>query len=120
MNNITMNGNNPFEIFNYKNLGSVRTRLDEHGNPWFCLRDICDILNIQNSHRVADRLSDPYVTSITVWVQTGFNADGTPATRATEMTFINESNLCRVVLGSKKAEAKLFSDWICNDVIPMI
>ena len=30
---LTNENNNPFEIFNYKNLGTVRTRLDEHGNP---------------------------------------------------------------------------------------
>lgn len=40
--------------------------------------------------------------------------------RLTKMTFINESNLYRVVLGSRKPEAKLFSDWICNEVIPTI
>jgi len=29
INDVTPNGNNPFEIFNYKNLGSVRTKLFE-------------------------------------------------------------------------------------------
>ena len=51
-NNIAMNGNNPFEIFNYKNLGSVRTKLDEHGNPWFCLSDVCGILGITNNREM--------------------------------------------------------------------
>ena len=120
INDVTPNGNNPFEIFNYKNLGTVRTKLDEHGNPWFCLLDVCNILGIKNNRDLNSRLSDPYVDSIDVWVQTGFNADGTPAMRNTKMTFINESNLYRVVLGSRKPEAKLFSDWICNEVIPMI
>nr|DAQ55884.1 MAG TPA: hypothetical protein [Caudoviricetes sp.] len=120
MSNLLTDGNNPFEIFNYKNLGTVRTRLDEHGNPWFCLSDVCSILGLSTVAKVKERLSDPYVNSIHTWVQTGFNADGTPAMRQTEMTFINESNLYRVVLGSRKAEAKLFSDWICNEVIPSI
>ena len=120
MNNVTPNGNNPFEIFNYKNLGSVRTRLDEHGNPWFCLSDVCDILGIGTVNNVKNRLDPPYVDSINTGVQTGFKADGTPAIQNMKMTFINESNLYRVVLGSRKPEAKLFSDWICNEVIPMI
>lgn len=119
-NTVAQNGNNPFEIFNYKNLGTVRTKLDEHGNPWFCLLDVCNILGLGSPTKVKERLSDPWVNSIQVWVQTGFNVDGTPAMRQTEMTFINESNLYRVVLGSRKPEAKLFSDWICNEVIPMI
>ena len=121
MNNATPNGNNnPFEIFNYKNLGSVRTRLDEHGNPWFCLLDVCNILGIKNNSQLSERLADPYLCSIYVGVQTGFKADGTPAIQNMKMTFINESNLYRVVLGSRKPEAKLFSDWICNEVIPTI
>lgn len=120
MNSVTPNGNNPFEIFNYKNLGSVRTRLDEHGNPWFCLLDVCNILGISNSRRVMERLDTPSVHSMNVGVQTGFKADGTPAIQYKDLTFINESNLYRVVLGSRKAEARQFSDWICNEVIPMI
>lgn len=57
MNNIIPNGNNnPFEIFNYKNLGSVRTKLDEHGNPWFCLSDVCSILGIGTVNNVKSRL----------------------------------------------------------------
>ena len=120
MNSVTPNGNNPFEIFNYKNLGSVRTRVDEHGNPWFCLLDVCNILGISNSRRVMERLDTPSVHSMNVGVQTGFKADGTPAIQYKDLTFINESNLYRVVLGSRKAEARQFSDWICNEVIPMI
>ena len=119
-NNIAMNGNNPFEIFNYKNLGSVRTRLDEHGNPWFCLSDVCGILGITNNRNVLSRLSDPYVCTMDIGVQTGFKADGTPAIQNVSLTFINESNLYRVIMGSRKPEAKVFSDWICNEVIPMI
>lgn len=118
--NVTPNGNNPFEIFNYKNLGSVRTKIDEYGNPWFCLKDICDILGIKNNRDLNSRLSEPCVDFVDTWVQTGFNADGTPAMRNTKMTFINESNLYRAVMGSRKAEARQFSDWICNEVIPMI
>ena len=120
INSVTPNGNNPFEIFNYKNLGSVRTKLDEHGNPWFCLSDVCDILGLGSPSKVKDRLSDPWVNSIQVGVQTGFKADGTPAIQNVSLTFINESNLYRVVLGSRKQEAKLFTDWICNEVIPTI
>lgn len=121
INDVTPNGNNnPFEIFNYKNLGSVRTRLDEHGNPWFCLLDVCNILGIANNRRVMERIDPPYVHTMNVGVQTGIKADGTPAIQNVNLTFINESNLYRVIMGSRKPEAKLFTDWICNEVIPMI
>lgn len=45
---INYNGNNPFKIFDYKNLGSVRTLRDEKGEPLFCLKDECGILGIVN------------------------------------------------------------------------
>ena len=77
-------------------------------------------MGIGTVNNVKTRLDPPYVDSINTWVQTGYNADGTPAMRQTEMIFINESNLYRAVLGSRKPEAKLFSDWICNEVIPSI
>jgi prophage antirepressor-like protein len=43
-------------IFNY-NQNKVRTVLI-NGEPWFVLKDVCDILGIGNSRMVADRLDD--------------------------------------------------------------
>lgn len=120
MNNVTPNGNNPFEIFNYKNLGSVRTKVDEHGNPWFCLVDICNILGIKDQGTVAERLFDPGKVLNRIGVQTGFKADGTPAIQMMNILFIDEGNLYKVIMGSRKQEAQDFQRWICYEVIPMI
>lgn len=35
-----------FDIFSYKNLGKVRTFIDDKQDKWFCLKDVCDILGI--------------------------------------------------------------------------
>ena len=115
-----LQGGDKFEIFNYNNLGSVRVQMDDQGNPWFCLSDVCNILDIQNPHRASERLFDPYVTSITVGVQTGLKADGTPAIQYISMTFINEANLYKLIMGSRKPEAEAFQKWICFEVIPSI
>nr|DAN62709.1 MAG TPA: hypothetical protein [Caudoviricetes sp.] len=120
INDVTPNGNNPFEIFNYKNLGSVRTRVDEHGNPWFCLVDICNILGIKDQGTVAERLFDPGKVLNRIGVQTGFKADGTPAIQMMNILFIDEGNLYKVIMGSRKQEAQDFQKWICYEVIPMI
>nr|DAQ55883.1 MAG TPA: hypothetical protein [Caudoviricetes sp.] len=120
MNDVTTNGNNPFEIFNYKNLGSVRTKLDGHGNPWFCLVDICNILGIKDQGTVAERLFDPGKVLNRIGVQTGFKADGTPAIQMMNILFIDEGNLYKVIMGSRKQEAQDFQKWICYEVIPMI
>lgn len=110
-NNIAMNGNNPFEIFNYKNLGSVRTRLDENGNPWFCLVDICSILGIVNATRTQERLFEDGLHTMKVIDNLG---------REQNATFVNEGNLYKVIMNSRKSEAEDFQKWICFEVIPMI
>lgn len=53
-----------FDLFDYKNLGQVRTVVDNNNEKWFCLKDLCDILGIKNSWDVAKRISEPYLDSI--------------------------------------------------------
>lgn len=36
------------------------------------------------------------------------------------MTFIPESDVCRLVIRSKLPHAELFQDWVCEVVLPMI
>ena len=60
-----------FEIFSYKNLGSVKTFVDDKGEVWFCLKDVCDILGLGNPSKVLHRLNRDGVTASKVGVQTG-------------------------------------------------
>lgn len=99
-----------FEIFNYKNLGTVRTKLDEHGNPWFCLADVCSILGIGNSRDVVNRLFEKGVDLIDTLTPGGVQS----------VIFIDEPNLYKAIMGSRKQEAQEFQNWICYEVIPMI
>ena len=109
--NLPSNGNNnPFEIFNYKNLGSVRVQLDQNGNPWFCLNDICDVLKLSNSRMLASRLNQKGV-SLSYTLTNG----GTQ-----EMTFIDEGNLYMAIGRSRKPEAQGFIDWVFREVVPAI
>jgi prophage antirepressor-like protein len=78
------------------------------------------VLELDQVSRVKSRLSDPGVTSIKVWVQTGTKNDGTPAMRETDMTFINEMNLYKVIMRSDKPQAEPFQDWVCGEVLPSI
>ena len=57
-------------IFNYKNLGNVRVIRKEGGEPWFCLSDICDILGLTTTSKVAERLEsggDEYYSGTHLW-----------------------------------------------------
>ena len=109
-----------FEIFSYKNLGSVRTFVDERGEVWFCLKDVCDILGLGNPSKVLHRLNMGGVTTSKVGVQTGIRNDGTPSFQEVDMNFINESNLYETIFASRKPEAKEFRYWVVSEVLPTL
>lgn len=100
-----------FEIFNYKNLGSVRTFVDERGEVWFCLKDVCDILGLGNPSKVLHRLNRDGVTTSKVIDSLG---------RQQEYTFVNEPNLYETIFASRKAEAKEFRYWVVSEVLPTL
>lgn len=102
---------NRLEIFNYKNLGSVRTSVNERGDVWFCLKDVCDILAIGNSSDVIRRLRNDGVDTIEVIDSLG---------RIQKAIFINEPNLYETIFASRKPEAKEFRFWVTSEVIPSI
>ena len=104
------NGNNPFEIFNYKNLGQVRCYIDQMGIKWFCQGDVCSILKIANSRDAASRL-DPKGVAITDTLTNG---------GVQQVTFINEGNLMELIFTSRKGEAKEFRSWVCHEVLPQL
>ena len=41
--------NTALQIFQFQSQ-QLRVEVDEHGNPWFCAKDVCDILGYSN-HR---------------------------------------------------------------------
>ena len=47
---------NGLRVFSYESR-EVRTVM-KGGEPWFCLADVCKVLNLGSPHKVADRL-DP-------------------------------------------------------------
>ena len=104
--NNVQGGGNPFEIFNYKNLGSVRTTLDQHGVTWFSLPDICGVLDIKNPWNVVGRIEEPYLCSMEVGVQTGVFPDGSPIMQNVSMNFVNEPGLYQAIGNSRNQKRK--------------
>lgn len=100
-----------FEIFSYKNLGSVRTFVDDKGEVWFCLKDVCDILGLGNPSKVLHRLNRDGVTTSKVIDSMG---------RQQEYTFVNEPNLYETIFASRKPEAKEFRYWVVSEVLPTL
>ena len=95
-----------FQIFSKENLGSVRT-IFVNNQVWFCIKDVCDILELKNPTAVAQRLDEDE--------RAKFNLG-----RQGETNFTNESGLYTLILRSDKKEAKPFRKWITSEVIPAI
>lgn len=97
---------NNITIFNY-GFNKVRTIVRDC-EPWFVLKDVCEILGISNPTVVSNRLEDDEVTK--------FNLGGLSG----ESNIINESGLYSVILLSRKPEARKFKKWVTSEVLPSI
>lgn len=100
---------NDIQIFNYQT-HEVRT-IQKEGEPWFVLRDVCQVLSLSTPARVAERLDPDEVSQTHITDNIG---------RQQETTIINESGLYNVILRSDKPEAKPFRKWVTSEVLPSI
>lgn len=100
---------NKMTTFTY-DMNKVRTVLKD-GEPWFVLKDICEILDIWNSRMVAERLDDEEKNSVSI----NDGNRGNP-----NFTVVNESGLYNVIFLSRKPEAKRFKKWVTSEVLPSI
>lgn len=96
---------NDMQIFTY-NSNEVRT-VEMSGEPWFVLKDVCEVLGIANPTAVAERLEDDERAKSDL----GRQGAG---------WVINESGLYNVILRSDKPEAKPFRKWVTSEVLPSI
>ena len=99
-----------FSTFNFKDL-PVRVISDPKGEFWFCGTDVCQIIGYTNSRKaLQDHCKHGGVTK-----------RYTPTKSADqEMTFINEPNLYRLIIKSRKPEAEPFEAWVFEEVLPQI
>lgn len=97
------------QIFNYQNR-EVRT-VELNGEPWFVLKDVCEVLGIVDHKVTARRLDVDEVCQTPLTDSMG---------RQQETTIINESGLYNVILRSDKPEAKPFRKWVTGTVLPSI
>lgn len=98
------------QIFKNKQFGEIRVKND-NGQPWFCLNDVCRILEISNSRDCKSRLNQDGVVITDTIDSLG---------RTQQANFINESNLYKVIFQSRKPEAEKFTEWVTSEVLPSI
>lgn len=91
---------------------NVRMCLDDEGIPWFCGKDVCNILDISNYKKMLrNNLDDDEKRGVPERTHLGGKQI---------MTFVNESGLYELIFRSKHPEAKQFKKWVKTEVLPSI
>lgn len=102
--------NNTTISFSFHESHNVRIKIIDN-EPWFCLKNVCDILDIKNSRDLLSKQLDKAGVEKIYLRSGGQNR---------QFAFVNEPNLYRVIFRSNKPEAKQFQDWVFNEVLPTI
>lgn len=97
------------QVFNFET-SSVRTAINGNNEPYFCLTDVTEVLNIDRTSTLIRNLDEKGVIKLATPTKGGKQ----------EVTFINEPNLYRVIFRSNKAEAVKFQNWVFDEVLPSI
>nr|DAK71478.1 MAG TPA: repressor domain protein [Caudoviricetes sp.] len=100
---------NEIQVFEYSN-NPIRTVMRD-GEPWWVLKDVCEVLGIVDHKVTARRLDVDEVCQTPLTDSMG---------RQQATTIISESGLYSVILRSDKPEAKPFRRWVTHEVLPAI
>lgn len=90
----------------------VRTAIGNDGEVWFCVKDVCEVLDIHWSGRGNTLRSVPED-----WIGVAYHA--TPG-GAQETIFVSEPAVYKLIFRSSKPAAEAFARWVCSEVLPAI
>lgn len=100
---------NSITPFNF-DTNQIRVTIDDHG-PWFAATDVCTALGYLNPRQaIKKNCRDKGVSTRDTLTNGGHQ----------KLIFIDEGNLYRLVIKSRKSEARKFEDWVCDEVLPTI
>ncbi len=100
---------NQLQVFKNNNFGEIRTTTI-NDEPYLMLNDVCKVLEIANPRNIKTRLNEKGVVTMDTLTKGGKQ----------QATFINESNLYKVIFQSRKPQAEKFTEWVTSDVLPSI
>ena len=104
---------NSIQIFENPEFGQVRVLLQENGEPLFAGVDVARMLGYK---RAGEAIATHCKSDGTVKHRIP-NSDGIGSN---EISFINESNLYRLIMKSQLPTAERFQDWVTSEVLPSI
>lgn len=102
--------NNEIQQFDFKG-AALRTLTDETGEPWFVLKDCMSILDLGNPTETVKMFDEDEFSTTEVIDSIG---------RRQQAYIISEPGLYRLVMRSRKPEAKEFQRWVTHEVLPQI
>ena len=95
----------PFKFHNH----TLSIILDEQGEPWFIAKEVAEILQYSEAHKMCKALDSDEKQNRQIG---GFGPRG--------FITINESGIFMAIINSTKPEAKEFRKWITGEVLPSI
>ena len=99
------------EIFKNDEFGEIRT-VTIDGEPWFVAKDIASILGYKDpKNTVKNRCKRGRVSKI---------PHPQNSEKSLEVMVIPESDIYRLIIGSKLPSAQKFESWVMDDVLPSI
>ena len=102
--------NNEIQKFDFKG-AALRTLTDEAGEPWFVLKDCMSILDLGNPTETVKMFDKDEFSTTEVIDSIG---------RRQQTYIISEPGLYRLVMKSRKPEAKELQRWVTHEVLPSI
>lgn len=99
---------NEIQVFDNGEFGSIRALLDENGEPCFVTKDVLGILELD---RTALRKLDDDEKGVDLIHTLGGNQ---------EVSTVTEPGFYKLVMRSRKPEAKAFQRWVTHEVLPAL
>lgn len=101
---------NNIQLFKNEQFGEIRVA-ELNNEPIFCLKDLCNALDLKNNRKVASQLDDDVTLSYPIIDSLG---------REQEATFVTEAGMYTVILRSDSQKAKPLQKWVTGEILPSI
>lgn len=97
--------------FSHDEFGEIRLCGTNTNNPLFCAMDLCRVLGYANGRDAVAKHVDKEDVAKRDTLTNGGNQ---------LLTYVNESGMYALILGSKLQRAKQFKHWVTSEVLPSI
>ena len=98
-------------LITHPQFGEIRMKT-KAGEPWFCAKDICEVLDLEWKRGLIVRYSLDENEATTAKLNTAGGMQ--------EMVLVNESGMYQLIFQSRKPEARKFRKWVTSEVLPSI